>query len=1531
EGGTRILKDALEAIKDRESPTFTVEEGIKFKRAWYRAVRTAESYIQTGKLVQFKDLVTTAPCRHQLMFQWGICQLLGQFAADTKWDLVARRNAVAFLGSLCRVDRSDRIWYPQKEIDQVIFDVLTEVVSNDTQFTAAKTLLEEIGKQNTALISILNLPLPPWRIILSKDPAENTTPLLKAVQDRNRRHAKIENLPDLPRLPSRDDIQSALKTYHAPDLFILRVSGQELDLKTCFVNLAIVEAPAHRHQEKKDLKDKTAVFHRIPSFERVKHTDTNALIPLEHLFDKRRLRDGLENAPKRILVQGRAGIGKTTLCKKLVHVHQNGLWKDLFDFVLWLPLRQLRGSKSRTLEDLFREKVFIAQDFDQEQAALAHALTDCAQKGKVLFVLDGLDEIVTDDEGDESKTFKSFLKTLLCQQHVVITSRSSGLDSTLLPPIDLELETVGFSQQNVKDFVIKVLEPEAAETVQDFIQRTPLIQGLVNIPVQLDVICFSWDSLPSDGRSITMTGLYQLMVRNLWCKDALRLKKTAGGKDLTQRQISQLSPEDVDELMATELQHLGYLAFKGMNNSHQIEFDQNDLLCAFRDLKDYAADKSRLLPPQLVEVMKQTSFLHTTDVDLDSRNGGSRQVWHFLHLTFQEYFAATWIVRHFHLKERSPSTGMMTVEQVAAFIHQHKYNPQYEIVWSMVAGLLEGEPLSDFFGLLQGAPRDLIGGRHQQILALCLSEARIRLDSAVVVALDSELTEWLRFEMQICQHDDYSRSMLGSHFSFPEVSLVETLGSVCSWKTTLVHTLEARPAISDSGIQFLIAALKDEDGDVRLAAASALGKQSALPESAIQYLIASLEDEEKDVRSAAVSVFSKWSVLPESAIQSLIAALKDEDEYVRYSAASALGRQSTLPESVIQSLIAALKDKDKGVRSAAVSVFSKRSTLPESAIPSLIATLKDKDKYVGYSAASALGSQSMLPESAIRSLIYALEDGDEDVRYLAASALGKQSTLPESAIRSLIAALKDKDKDVRSSAASALGKKSMLPESAIHSLTAALKDKDKDVRSAAVSVFGKQSMLPESAIQSLIDALKDTDKYVRYSAASALGSQSILPESAILSLIAALEDEEKDVRALAASALGSQSMSPESAIQSLIAALKDEEKDVRSAAASALGNKSALPESAIQSLISALKDINKDVRSSAASALGKQSTLSESTIQSLIAALKDEEKDVRSAAASALGSQSMLPESTIQSLIAALKDEEKDVRYSAASALGKQSTLPESAVHSLIAALKDEEKDVRSTSVSVFGKQSTWPESAIQSLTAALKYDDKDVRYSAASALGKQSTLPESAIHSLIAALKHEEKEVRSAAVSVIGKQSTLTESAIQSLTAALKDIDKDVRSAAVSVFGKQSTLPESAIYSLTAALKDEEKDVRYSAASALGNQSMLQESAIHSLVTAFKDEDEDVRRSVSETLRSQCRSLCISLPHLTGDEIACLYVSHLFLYSCSHVMSLQVQDGRLCLYSEQGVLRSEPIGKDSEKVISLAFRAVHRKAGFRS
>ncbi|KAF9402216.1 hypothetical protein BGX21_010881 [Mortierella sp. AD011] len=364
---------------------------------------------------------------------------------------------------------------------------------------------------------------------------------------------------------------------------------------------------------------------------------------LENLLDKRKLPNGDEYVPKRILIHGRAGIGKSTLCKKLVHLHQGGLWRDRFDIVLWLPLHQLKSYDCRNIDDLLNEKYFYNLS---NQAALFSTVSAQINTGRVLFILDGLDEIVTSTGEEKDDTLKMFLFDLLQKEHVVITTRPSGVDKNILQGIDLELEIIGFSPHNVNDYlhIPGILSSDQIKPVQEFIDRTPIVQGLVNIPVQLDVICFSWGSIPTDGKEISVTSLYQAMARKLWCKDALRLGKSSSGEILKEAQIHSLQPYQIDKLMYAEIEFLGYLAFKGLKDNHCIEFDEGMLREVKSDLDQNW--KKGVLPMRLIDWLKETSFLHTSNADLDTNAGTFKGTWYFLHLTFQEYFAATWLARH---------------------------------------------------------------------------------------------------------------------------------------------------------------------------------------------------------------------------------------------------------------------------------------------------------------------------------------------------------------------------------------------------------------------------------------------------------------------------------------------------------------------------------------------------------------------------------------------------------------------------------------------------------------------------------------------------------------------------------------------------------------------------------------------------------------------------------------------------------------------------------------------------------------------
>jgi len=90
---------------------------------------------------------------------------------------------------------------------------------------------------------------------------------------------------------------------------------------------------------------------------------------------------------------------------------------------------------------------------------------------------------------------------------------------------------------------------------------------------------------------------------------------------------------------------------------------------------------------------------------------------------------------------------------------------------------------------------------------------------------------------------------------------------------------------AEDAIDPLIALLMDEDSDVRVHAATALGWIGG--KDAVQPLMVALQDENPYVRRYAARAMC-W-VVDDTAIEGLIAALEDEDSYVRQYAARALG------------------------------------------------------------------------------------------------------------------------------------------------------------------------------------------------------------------------------------------------------------------------------------------------------------------------------------------------------------------------------------------------------------------------------------------------------------------------------------------------------------------------------------------------------------------------------------------------------------------------------------------------------------------
>ncbi|KAG0053362.1 hypothetical protein BGZ83_001256 [Gryganskiella cystojenkinii] len=118
--------------------------GLSFdrKRAWYTALRGADTLLRDGQLTKLKTLVCEVSCRRDVAFQLGVCQRLGDLAADTRWDAESRQGAVAFLGEIYR---NDDVWGRHVFVKQWILHILMKLASTfGSTLPGVKSLLQEL-------------------------------------------------------------------------------------------------------------------------------------------------------------------------------------------------------------------------------------------------------------------------------------------------------------------------------------------------------------------------------------------------------------------------------------------------------------------------------------------------------------------------------------------------------------------------------------------------------------------------------------------------------------------------------------------------------------------------------------------------------------------------------------------------------------------------------------------------------------------------------------------------------------------------------------------------------------------------------------------------------------------------------------------------------------------------------------------------------------------------------------------------------------------------------------------------------------------------------------------------------------------------------------------------------------------------------------------------------------------------------------------------------------------------------------------
>ena len=263
------------------------------------------------------------------------------------------------------------------------------------------------------------------------------------------------------------------------------------------------------------------IYTRLSWVKQEQHAAGPSQTELNHYCDLFTANKG-DTFPKRILVQGQTGIGKTTFVKKLaldwaqlnlddeMGYDETAVALKKFELLVAVNLKEV--SKHQSLKDVLSCSNIFAEEDKSMTDGLLKYITD--NQDKVLLVFDGYDEYRC---GRDSDIFKIFKGVKLRDCYVLITSRISKADDLRESRVlkVLRAEIVGFSHCDIWSYVERKLGSDKdAENLLDHLLENDLF-ALAESPLLLLFLCTLWKEGHLESWPKTKTDLYVQMVQSV--------------------------------------------------------------------------------------------------------------------------------------------------------------------------------------------------------------------------------------------------------------------------------------------------------------------------------------------------------------------------------------------------------------------------------------------------------------------------------------------------------------------------------------------------------------------------------------------------------------------------------------------------------------------------------------------------------------------------------------------------------------------------------------------------------------------------------------------------------------------------------------------------------------------------------------------------------------------------------------------------------------------------------------------------------
>ena len=361
----------------------------------------------------------------------------------------------------------------------------------------------------------------------------------------------------------------------------------------------------------------------------------------------------------RLVFEGRPGCGKTTMMNK---VSQDwAKWKIFTSCLLFLVhLRRFGNRSDVDLETVLRS---TPVDFSGEEIQQLLAQIEGNQGKGVVFALDGLDEYSPEKKERKTTFIHKLIKGEILPKSVVIVASRPAASQKYRRNATKCIEVLGFLKDQIYEYIDSYFvghkdENELVLGLRTYLEHHPNVMHMCYLPLHMAIVTYLYEvegaSLPQTETEIYKHFTLSTLLRSIRKRGEMEVDDE---EEFGLSSFDDLLPED--RVVFDLILELAYQST--VVNPKQV-FSADDV----RKFTSRQSNNNRNNETSLGLVVVDKYFVKL----------GLKEIYTFLHLTFQEFLAACHIVR-------LSSRDQMDI------ISKHGGNKKLGVVWKFYCGMTQ--------------------------------------------------------------------------------------------------------------------------------------------------------------------------------------------------------------------------------------------------------------------------------------------------------------------------------------------------------------------------------------------------------------------------------------------------------------------------------------------------------------------------------------------------------------------------------------------------------------------------------------------------------------------------------------------------------------------------------------------------------------------------------------------------------------------------------------------------------------------------